>query len=114
MQLKALKRCAPNYRTRQQMRGIEEGLGAGRVLAIAHYRRLTPYGRWAIPGWCVIAESGGSWGAHNPTSAARGAYQLLGHGEPWPVNSMADKMVHHRIARDLYLASGLNPWTACS
>jgi len=69
---------------------------------------------WAIPYWCVLKESGGSWSADNPSSDARGAYQLLGHGEPWPVNNWADKMAHHRIAGALYASSGLQPWVACS
>lgn len=42
-------------------------------------------GRWAIPGSIVMCESGGDYGAVNPGSGARGAYQLLpstyyGHG----------------------------------
>ena len=78
---------------------------------------LTPHpegsGCWEIPTWCVEAESGGSWEADNPTSDARGAYQLLGHGEPWPVDSRSDAMKHHRIAAGLYASSGLGPWEAC-
>lgn len=70
-------------------------------------------GCWEIPVSCVFAESGGSWSAHNPTSPARGAYQLNQHGEPWPVDSWQDAMVHHRIAEGLYAARGLQPWVAC-
>lgn len=71
-------------------------------------------GCWVIPAWCVRAESGGRWDAHNPTSPARGPYQLLSHGEPWPVRTRAQAMEHHRIARALYRAGGLLPWVACS
>lgn len=70
-------------------------------------------GCWEIPAWCVHAESGGSWTAHNPSSPARGPYQLLGHGEPWPVDSRADALRHHEIAEGLYRSRGLQPWVAC-
>lgn len=70
-------------------------------------------GCWVIPAWCVSKESGGSWTADNPESDARGAYQLLGHGEPWPVEDRNDAMAHHLIAAALYAESGLDPWVAC-
>jgi hypothetical protein len=38
---------------------------------------LTPYGEWAIPEYVVMCESGGDWGAVNPSSGARGPYQML-------------------------------------
>lgn len=34
-------------------------------------------GRWAIPASIVMCESGGNYNAVNPSSGARGAYQLL-------------------------------------
>lgn len=58
--------------------------------------------KWAIPWDIVACESGGSWAADNPSSDARGPYQLLGHGEPWPVVSKHDKRMHHIIAGRLY------------
>lgn len=66
------------------------------------YQRLTPYvcsngTRWAIPCYVVYCESKYSWSAYNP-SGARGPYQFLGWNVPWPVNSRADKMAHHRMA----------------
>lgn len=70
-------------------------------------------GCWVIPASCVMAESGGSWTAQNPASPARGPYQLLSHGEPWPVTTRAQAMEHHRIAAALYASSGLSPWVAC-
>jgi hypothetical protein len=43
--------------------------------------RVTPYpggGRyWAIPWYIVNCESSGDYNAQNPTSSARGAYQML-------------------------------------
>lgn len=70
-------------------------------------------GCWVIPAWCVSNESGERWTAHNPTSPARGPYQLLSHGEPWPVTTRAQALEHHRIAAALYAAGGLGPWVAC-
>lgn len=76
---------------------------------------LTPFscsfGRSAIPCQVVYCESHGSWNASN-SSGARGPYQLLGHGEPWPVRDEADKIRHHEIARALYRQYGLEPWAA--
>ena len=69
-------------------------------------------GCWVIPAWCVEAESGGSWSAYNP-SGASGPYQLLGHGQPFPVSNRDQAMAHHRIARGLYANQGLGPWVAC-
>jgi Transglycosylase-like domain len=34
-------------------------------------------GGWAIPEYIVMCESGGDYGAENPTSTASGAYQIL-------------------------------------
>lgn len=69
-------------------------------------------GCWEIPVACVMAESGGSWTAENPSSPARGPYQLLGHGEPWPVTTYKQAMAHHRIAEDLRASQGMEPWVA--
>ena len=78
-------------------------------------RSLTPYPgpggtHWAIP-WSIVAcESGGDWGAYNPSGAV-GPYQLLGHGAPFPVTSEADKLAHHRIASDLWAGgAGRSAW----
>lgn len=68
-------------------------------------------GCWEIPVACVMDESGGSWTAYNP-SGARGAYQLLGHGEPWPVTTRAQALEHHDIAEDLRASQGMSPWVA--
>jgi hypothetical protein len=72
-------------------------------------------GCWVIPAWCVRAESDGSWHVSNHEgSGAIGPYQLLGHGAPWPVRARWQALEHHRIARGLYAARGLQPWVACS
>lgn len=66
----------------------------------------------AVPCWIITRESRGSWAAWNPQAIkgfhARGFYQLLGHGEPWPVlvrshyETLKRKLAHHRIARGLW------------
>jgi hypothetical protein len=55
------------------------------------------------PGSCstISCESGFSWGAVNPSSGANGAYQLLGHGQPWPIRGFRDRLRHHQIAATL-------------
>lgn len=65
----------------------------------------------AIPAYIVSCESGGSWSAYNPSGAA-GIYQIMPfHGRPWPVDSVEDKRVHHRIAARLYAGgAGASNW----
>ena len=75
---------------------------------------LTPYHgggqRWAIPYRIVACESGGSWGAYNP-SGALGPYQLLNKGAPFPVRSAAARFTHHRIAANLWRGgAGASHW----
>lgn len=67
--------------------------------------KCTPgkWGYWADIGsdtcQTIGCESGFSWGAANPSSSARGPYQLLDiHPRPWPVRGFWDKLAHHRIA----------------
>lgn len=72
-------------------------------------KALTPYGpgphgnHWAIPTYIIACESHFSWSAYNP-SGARGAYQFLGWPVPWPVDSLADRIAHHRQAKRLSLS----------
>jgi hypothetical protein len=86
----------------------------------AHRRRveirsITPYdcgsaGRWAIPCYVIKCESGYSWTAYNP-SGARGPYQFLGWNVPWPVTSAADRLAHHRFAKELWAGgAGAGNW----
>lgn len=72
----------------------------------AAIRRITPYrcgfGRSAIPCYIVMCESRGRWTAYNPSGAA-GPYQLMPvHRRPWPANTRAARLAHHRIAARLW------------
>jgi hypothetical protein len=69
-------------------------------------------GRYSIPEYIVQCESGGSYNAVNPSSGARGAYQLMpgtyaayGGDGSW---SPADQ---DRVAARLYAAEGSAPWS---
>ena len=76
-------------------------------------------GRWlggpySIPTYIVMCESGGDYGAVNPSSGAGGAYQILpstwdlygGHGEP----QSAPKEEQDRIAGEIWADSGGSAW----
>lgn len=76
-------------------------------------------GRWlggpySIPTYIVMCESGGDYGAVNPSSGAGGAYQILpstwelygGQGEP----QNAPKDEQDRIAAEIYADSGGSAW----
>jgi peptidoglycan hydrolase CwlO-like protein len=76
-------------------------------------------GRWlggpySIPTYIVICESGGDYGAVNPSSGAGGAYQILpstwelygGQGEP----QNASKAEQDRIAAEIWADSGPSAW----
>jgi septal ring factor EnvC (AmiA/AmiB activator) len=76
-------------------------------------------GRWlggpySIPTYIVICESGGDYGAVNPSSGAGGAYQILpstwdlydGQGEP----QNAPKAEQDRIAAEIWADSGGGAW----
>ena len=76
-------------------------------------------GRWlggpySIPTYIVMCESGGDYGAVNPSSGAGGAYQILpstwelygGQGEP----QSAPKAEQDRIAAEIYADSGGSAW----
>lgn len=78
---------------------------------VHHIDVITPYGKWAIPPVIVMCESGGLWWKSNP-SGARGPYELLGHGEPWPANTSQAQAEHHEIAHELYDSAGTSPWNA--
>lgn len=73
---------------------------------IREIRRLTPYrchfGRSAIPCAIVMCESHGRWTAYNRSGAA-GIYQIMPvHHRPWPANTRAARLAHHRIAARLW------------
>jgi septal ring factor EnvC (AmiA/AmiB activator) len=76
-------------------------------------------GRWlggpySIPTYIVMCESGGNYGAVNPSSGAGGAYQILpstwelygGQGEP----QNAPKAEQDRIAAEIWADSGGGAW----
>jgi peptidoglycan hydrolase CwlO-like protein len=74
-------------------------------------------GDWAIPESIVMCESGGNFGAVNPSSGAGGAYQILpstwsaygGHGSP----QSASPSEQSRIAAQIWADSGSSAW-ACA
>lgn len=71
-------------------------------------------GPYAIPAYIVMCESGGNYGAINPSSGAGGAYQILpstwelygGQGEP----QNAPKSEQDRIAAEIWADSGPSAW----
>jgi septal ring factor EnvC (AmiA/AmiB activator) len=71
-------------------------------------------GPYAIPAYVVMCESGGNYGAVNPSSGAGGAYQILpstwelygGHGAPQD----APKAEQDRIAGEIWADSGSSAW----
>ncbi|HXS47591.1 MAG TPA: transglycosylase family protein [Solirubrobacterales bacterium] len=76
-------------------------------------------GRWlggpySIPTYIVMCESGGNYGALNPSSGAGGAYQILpstwdlygGQGSP----QSAPKAEQDRIAAEIWADSGGSAW----
>jgi septal ring factor EnvC (AmiA/AmiB activator) len=71
-------------------------------------------GPYAIPAYIVLCESGGNYGAVNPSSGAGGAYQILpstwelygGQGEP----QNAPKAEQDRIAGEIWADSGSSAW----
>jgi peptidoglycan hydrolase CwlO-like protein len=71
-------------------------------------------GDWAIPSAIVECESGGNWGAVNPSSGAGGAYQILpstwelygGSGAPQD----ASPAVQSQIAAQIWADSGAGAW----
>jgi hypothetical protein len=88
------------------------------------YRRADPEegfigeGKWLrwlpVPRYIVECETRGYWGegrwlAINP-SGANGPAQLLGHEQPYPADTPAEKVEYWEIARGLYLAEGSAPW----
>jgi peptidoglycan hydrolase CwlO-like protein len=71
-------------------------------------------GPYSIPAYIVMCESGGNYGAVNPSSGAGGAYQILpstwklygGQGEP----QNAPKQEQDRIAAEIWADSGPSAW----
>lgn len=72
-------------------------------------------GGWAIPGYIVQCESGGNWGAVNPSSGAGGAYQIMPStwqaygGSGLPQN--ASPAEQSAIARKIWNSAGPGAWS---
>jgi hypothetical protein len=109
--LRHFAHCARTPAKERRIRSIIEQVKKEREAAKAELDSLTPYGQWAIPEYIVACESGGDWGAYNPSGAA-GPYQLMPvHGRPWPITSEADRIAHHRIAGNLWNGgAGASHW----
>lgn len=106
--------------------GLESRIGGwvGQIEAAeraSHAEAEATVGRWlggpyAIPTYIVMCESGGNYGAVNPSSGAGGAYQILpstwklygGQGAPQD----APKSEQDAIAAKIWAASGPSAW-AC-
>lgn len=109
---KAAKKIVARYRSRYK-RERSNRKAARKVLALTRYS--CSHGRWAIPCHIISCESGGSWNATNKGgSGAIGPYQFLGWPVPWPINSEADKLAHHRMAAKLWQGgAGRGHWAQC-
>jgi peptidoglycan hydrolase CwlO-like protein len=94
---------------------IEEAEAASRAAAEEEVGRWLG-GPYSIPAYIVMCESGGDYGAVNPSSGAGGAYQILpstwklygGKGAPQD----APKEEQDRIAAEIWADSGGGAW-AC-
>jgi septal ring factor EnvC (AmiA/AmiB activator) len=92
---------------------LEEARAASRAEAEAEVGRWLG-GPYAIPTYIVMCESGGDYGALNPSSGAGGAYQILpstwelygGKGLPHE----APKAEQDRIAGEIWADSGGSAW----
>jgi len=112
--LRRIVRCQRRAVSRRIVRASLRRYKAKHRQMVAVYR-VTPYPgpngtRWAIPWAIVSCESGGSWGAANP-SGAIGPYQLLGWGAPWPANTAWARWQHHLIAARVWAGgAGRSNW----
>lgn len=104
-----MRECAHSKKARKNM--LRAHRKQRRMHAwVARIDAITPYGKWAIPPYIVRCESGGAWGAYNP-SGASGPYQLLGWGAPMPANTIARQARHHIIAARLWSGGrGASHW----
>jgi septal ring factor EnvC (AmiA/AmiB activator) len=92
---------------------IEEAEAASRAAAEEQVGRWLG-GPYSIPTYIVMCESGGDYGAVNPSSGAGGAYQILpstwslygGRGRPQD----APKEEQDRIAGEIWSDSGGSAW----
>ncbi len=95
------------------VKDIEAAEAAGRAAAEGTVERWLG-GPYAIPTYIVMCESGGNYGAVNPSSGAGGAYQILpstwklygGQGAP----NEAPKAEQDKIAGEIWADSGPSAW----
>lgn len=96
----------------QEARAAEAKLSSEAAAEEEVGRRLG--GPYSIPTYIVICESGGDYGAVNPSSGAGGAYQIIpstwelygGKGEP----QNGSKAEQDRIASEIWADSGTSAW----
>ena len=95
------------------VKDIEQAEAASREAAEEEVDRWLG-GPYSIPTYIVMCESGGDYGAVNPSSGAGGAYQILpstwdlygGQGAPQD----APKAEQDRIAGEIWADSGPSAW----
>lgn len=95
------------------VKDVETAEAAGRAEAEGEVERWLG-GPYSIPTYIVMCESGGNYGAVNPSSGAGGAYQILpstwklygGKGLPHE----APKAEQDRIAGEIWADSGPSAW----
>lgn len=99
--------------------GIDEWVAELEAAHASEAEAEAEVGRWlggpySIPTYIVMCESGGDYGALNPSSGAGGAYQIIpstwelygGKGEP----QNAPKAEQDRIAAEIWADSGGSAW----
>ncbi|HEX3608767.1 MAG TPA: transglycosylase family protein [Solirubrobacterales bacterium] len=113
----AAERTASLAKLRSRIGGwvsdIEAAEAASRAEAESEVERWLG-GPFSIPSYIVMCESGGNYGAVNPSSGAGGAYQILpstwelygGQGAPQD----APKAEQDRIAGEIWADSGPSAW----
>jgi hypothetical protein len=104
---------------RSQVAGWEQQVAEAQQVSAAQAQETVAgwLGDWAIPQAIVMCESGGNFGAVNPSSGAGGAYQILpstwsmygGHGTP----QSASPHEQGAIASQIWADSGSSAW-ACA
>ena len=101
---------------RSQVSGWEQDVQDAQAVNAAEAQETVAgwVGDWAIPSAIVMCESGGNFGAVNPSSGAGGAYQILPStwrlygGQGLPQN--ASPAEQHRIAALIWADSGGSAW----
>ena len=118
LQAVAAARAATIATLRSNVDGWVEDIQAAREAA-SEQAAQSEVGRWlggpfSIPAYIVMCESGGNYGAVNPSSGAGGAYQILpstwdlygGAGDPQD----APKSEQDQIAGQIWADSGPGAW----